>query len=328
MKILVEKAGLASTKLQPIPYADEVADFHSYFQLNVKTILGLEDQPKLVTHHASIEGKEIDYLIVDRLDRVYFVEIKLGRNPENRRAVISQIVDYWLACKAYVADMELPPKARRAIEGGYVNPVIVTDELLDEHRDVLAELKLGVRNLKIRLIEVKRWSQDGGVLLSINTINDREPISYPQRDLPRSAEELISAIEDKSLREFARNLDRLMRRHGLKIKQRSRSRLAYTMGPHNRLFVFVCTRPVFGDRVGDFVRTQEYFDIGLPGSVWDESIQGCEIQDSGRRDYWRGEIYELGPASEEARDGFLKHLDKVLAQARKAVLTPASSKGD
>ena len=55
----------------------------------------------------------------------------------------------------------------------------------------------------------------------------------------------------------------LMEKHGFWIKQRSKSRLAYTIGGYNRLFVFVCVNPVFGDKIGDFIVIKEYSDIGI-----------------------------------------------------------------
>jgi hypothetical protein len=297
--------------MELVRFDDEVGKFHEYFSKNVKVILGLEDSPKMVKHHENIEGKEIDYLIVDHLDRVYFVELKLGKNPENRREVISQIIDYFSRCQSYVSTLELPKKAKAAIEKGYVNPIIVTDELLDDHRYILPIIKLGENNIKIRLIEIKRWKSSGEVFATTNSINAQEPIGLPTRETPKRAE-LLSRIEDASLRGFANKLDELFRKHGFVIKQRSKSRLAYTIGRYNRLFVFVCANPIFPDKLGDFVVTKEYLDIGIGEDLWKE----WNIGRSGRQDPWGGEVYELLEAKETERDAFLKFLERVLVATK------------
>jgi len=314
LKLYKERDNKLIRNIEPIRFNDEVGEFHKYFQENVQAILGLEENPKKVLHHEGIEGKEIDFLIVDNLDRVYFIEIKLGKNPENRREVISQIIDYWSRCRSYISTMEkLPKKARDAIEKGYVNPVIITDELLDDHRYILPNVKLGQNNIRIRLIEIKRWEKDGEVFVTANTVNNQEPIAFPTRKPPRTKEELLSMIEDNGLQAFARNLDRLFQKHKFIIKQKSKSRLAYTRGQYNRLFVFVCTNPVWGDQIGDFVVTTEYRNIGISEDLWEH----CNIKRSGRTDDWGGEIYELAKASQLERKEFLEFLAKVLIEFNK-----------
>ena len=295
-----------------VSFDDEVGGFHKYFEKNVRVILGLEDSPKIVKHHENIEGKEIDFLIVDRLDRVYFVEIKLGRNSENRRDVVYQIIDYWSRCQGYISTLELPSKAKAAIEKGYVNPVIVTDELLDDHRYILPIIKLGENSVRIRLIEIKRWKSNGEVFVTTNSINTQEPIALPTREIPKR-DELLSMIEDARLRSFAKRLDDLFRKHGFRIKQKSKSRLAYTIGQPNRLFVFVCTNPNFGDKVGDFIVTKEYLDLGIGEDLW----KHCNIERSGRLDDWMGEVYELLNAKETEGDEFLVFLERVLVATKK-----------
>jgi len=316
MKFYKEQDKRLIKSIEAIRFNDEVGEFHEYFKQNVKAILGLEDDPEAILHHEGIEGKEIDFLIVDKLDRVYFVEIKLGKNPENRREVISQIIDYWSRCRSYTSTMEkLSKNARDAIEKGYVNPVIITDELLDDHRYILPNVKLGQNNIKIRLIEIKRWEKDGEVFVSANTVNNYEPIAPPTRKPPRTREELLSMIEDDGLQTFARNLDKLFQKHNFIIKQKSNSRLAYTRGQFNRLFVFVCTNPAFGDEIGDFVVTTEYKNIGISEDLW----KHCNIERSGRTDDWGGEVYELAKASQEERKDFLKFLENVLIEFNKSI---------
>lgn len=310
MRLYKEQGSRLTEVLEPIRFDDEVGNFHAYFRQNIAAILGLEGDPKTVLHHENIEGKEIDFLIVDSLDRVYFVEIKLGKNPENRREVINQIVDYWSRCRNYVSNLrELSNKARNAIEKGYVNPVIVTDDLLDDHRNILPNIKLGENNVKIRLIEVKRWKVDDKVYTSTNTINDQEPIAVPTRET-RTKDELISMIDDPGLKSFAKQLDALLTRYRYVIRQRSKSRLAYTREHFTRLFVFVCTNPVWGDKVGDFIVTTEYSNIGVREDIWQDS----NITWSGRKDDWGGKVYELSGKTEEERGRFLEFLEKVLIE--------------
>ena len=312
MKLYKELDEKIEAKIELIRFDDEVGGFHKYFKKNAKMILGLEDEPKRLIHHENIEGKEIDYLIVDGLDRVYFVEIKLGKNHENRRKVINQIIDYWSRCQNYVASLSVPEKAKTAITKGYVNPIIITDELLDDHRSVLPIIKLGENNIKIRLIEVIRWKNDGEVFVTTNSINNQEPISIPTREIP-TRDELLQKIEDASLRKYADKLDILFRKHGFWIKQKSKSRLAYTILRYNRLFVFVCANPVFGDQIGDFIVTKEYLDIGINENIWNNS----NIGKSGRKDDWGGEVYELSKATEKDRSDFLIFLDNVLVVTKK-----------
>lgn len=314
MKLYKEQDNKLVKNIEPLKFNDEVGEFHKYFKENVRAILGLENDPKIVLHHEGIEGKEIDFLIVDNLDRVYFIEIKLGKNPENRREVISQIIDYWSRCRSYISTMEkLSKNARDAIEKGYVNPVIVTDELLDDHRYILPNVKLGQNNIRIRLIEIKRWKKDGEIFVSANTVNNQEPIALPTRKPQRTREELLSIIKDDSLKTFAIDLDRLFTKHDFKIRQKSRSRLAYTQGQFNRLFVFVCASPAFGDEIGDFVVTTEYKNLGISEDLWEH----CNIKRSGRTDDWGGEVYELAKASQEERKDFLKCLENVLVEFNK-----------
>jgi len=303
--------------LQTTRFDDEVKGFHEYFRKNVKEILGLEDDP-MMKHHENIEGKEIDFLVVDGQDRVFFVEIKLGKNPENRREVISQIIDYWSRCQNYssdLSDLKLSQRAKEAIRKGYVNPVIITDELVEDHRYILPIVKLGENNVKIRLIEIKRWDSNNGMLVTMNSINTQEPIGLPTRQR-LTRDDLFSLIGDNSLRAFAYKLDGLFRRHGFAIRQRTKSRLSYTMGRKNRLFVFACANPSFGDKVGDFIVTKEYLEMGIAEELWKE----CPVQNSGRKDDWEGEIYELWNANETERDAFLIFLEKVLVETKKHLI--------
>ncbi len=311
MKLYRELDNRICDSLQPTRFGDEVGGFHKYFRENVREILGLEDDPKIVKHHEEIEGKIIDYLVVDNQDRVFFVEIKLGKNPENRRDVISQIIEYWSRYQSYTSDVKLSQRAKNAIEKGYVNPIIITDELLDDHRYVLHGVKLGENNIKIRLIEINRWDSTSGVLVTMNSINAQEPIGLPMRQRLKR-DELFSLIADNSIRAFAHKLDELFKRHGYTTRQRTKSRLSYTTGKKNRLFVFVCANPVFRDKVGDFVVTKEYLDTGIGDGLWKD----CPIERSGRKDDWHGEIYELSSASETERDAFLLFLEKILVETR------------
>lgn len=297
MRLYKEQSGKITAGIGIIRFNDEVSDFHEYFSQNVEVILGLEAPPKIVKHHESIEGKEIDYLIVDSLDRVYFVEIKLGKNPENRRKVISQIIEYWSRCQSYISTLELPKRAIEAIERGYVNPIIVTDELLDDHLYILPTIKLGDNNFKIRLIEIKRWNINNDVYATINSANSQEPIGLPVRETI-GREELLTIIKDSKLRDFALNLDKLFTKYGFGIKQRSRSRLAYTIGEYKRLFVLVCANAVFGDKEGDFVVTKEYLDIGIEEDLW----RNCPIDKSDRKDDWGGEVYKLLEVNDKERE--------------------------
>jgi hypothetical protein len=312
LKLHKELDGRMTDSLQPTKSADEVADFHEYFRKNVKEILGLEDDPKVVEHHKNIEGKEIDYLVVDSQDRVFFVEIKLGKNPENRREVVNQITDYWSRCQSCTSELKLSQRAKDAIEKGYVNPIIVTDELVDDHRYILPILKLGDNNIKIRLIEINRWATEYGMLVTMNSINNQEPIGLPTRQR-LTRDDLFSLIEDKGLRAFADTLDQLLRRHGFAIRQRTKSRLSYTIGNKNRLFVFVCANPLPRDRVGDFIVTKEYLELGIVEELW----QTCPIQKSERKDDWEGEVYEVWNATETQRDAFLTFLEQILVETKK-----------
>lgn len=312
MKLYRELDGKMTDTLQPTRFDDEVSGFHQYFRNNVKEILGLEDDPKIMKHHENIEGKEIDYLVVDSQDRVFFVEIKLGKNPENRREVISQIIEYWSRCQNYTSDLKLSQRAKDAIKKGYVNPIIITDELVDDHRYILPIVKLGENNIKIRLIEINRWDSNNGMLVTMNSINTQEPIGLPTRQR-LTRDELFSLIGDNSLRAFAHKLDELFRRHGFAVRQRSKSRLPYTIGRKNRLFVFVCANPMVGDKVGDFIITKEYLETGIGEELW----KNCPIQKSGRRDDWEGEVYELWNSNETERDAFLMFLEKMLVETKK-----------
>jgi hypothetical protein len=295
-----------------VEFDDEVADFHKYFENNVKMILGLEDSPKIVGHHVPVEGKEIDFLVVDGLDRVYFVEIKRGENQENRREVINQIIDYWSRCQSYVSELELPKKAKEAIKRGYVNPVIVTDELVDDHRYLLPLIKLGENNIRIRLIEIRRWKSGDEAFVTTSSVNTQEPVGLPTRER-KTREELLLAIKDPELKVFARKLDKLFTEHDFRVKQHSKSRLAYTIGRYNRLFVLVCANPVSPDKVGDFVVTKEHLNIGVAEDIWKD----CPIEKAGRHDPWEGEVYCLPTTTEEEKDDFLAFLDRVLAATKK-----------
>lgn len=317
MKLYKERNNRLIGAIDPVRFDDEVSGFHEYFQQNVAAILGLEDDSNTVLHHERIEGKEIDFLVVDSLDRVYFVEIKLGKGPENRREVINQIIDYWSRCKNYPSSLKkLSKKARNAIERGYINPVIITDELLDDHRVVLPNIKLGENNVRIRLIEVKRWNVDNHIFVTMNTINDQEPITIPTRE-KITKNELLLMIQDDSLRIFAKKLDELLTRYGYVIRQRSKSRLAYTKGHFNRLFVFVCANPVWGDKVGDFIVTAEYATIGISEDFWKKS----NIKRSGRKDEWGGEVYELLRVAQEDREKFLEFFESILIEIDKHLET-------
>jgi hypothetical protein len=313
LKLYKELGSKMTNSFQPTRFDDEVSGFHEYFEKNVKQILGLEDDPKIIKHHENIEGKQIDYLVVDGQDRVFFVEIKLGKNQENRRDVISQIIEYWSRCQSYTSDPKLSQRAKDAIEKGYVNPIIITDEMVDDHRYILPTLKLGGNNIKIRLIEINRWDTGNGMLVTMNSINTQEPIGLPTRQR-LTRDDLFSLIGNDSLRALAHKLDELFRRHGFAVRQgTSKSRLPYTIGRKNRLFVFVCANPSWGDKVGDFIVTKEYLEMGIAEGLWKD----CPIQKSGRKDDWEGEMYELWNANETERDAFLIFLEKILVETKK-----------
>ncbi len=64
------------------------------------------------------------------------------------------------------------------------------------------------------------------------------------------------------------------------------------------------------DKVGDFIVTTEYSEIGLPDDIWGN----CNIAASGRKDDWGGDVYELASASDRERARFLEFLESTLKQ--------------
>jgi len=175
-------------------FKGEDKDFHNFVRSYIPDILDIKAEDVAILH----EFNNIDYVCVDKEGGVYLLECKLSKNPEIKRKVIAQLIDYALSTfnLNYVDILnEAKSKHFNNIKGfdsalferglksnlqqNVLNIYIVCDELPDELIKSALYISVGGVGLPIRLVEIKRLSLEGKVVPYIRTINDegRETVS-------------------------------------------------------------------------------------------------------------------------------------------------------
>ena len=129
------------------------------------------------------DGKSMDFLCADSDGTLYIVEVKLFRNSESRRRVVSQLLDYWaglhemhtaadicrIARRYWSERRNLPPhdddlwkRIDGSLQEDNLHLVFVTDELRPQIRSLVGRLrKCGLR-IPIDVFQIRRFQLDSG----------------------------------------------------------------------------------------------------------------------------------------------------------------------
>jgi len=138
------------------------------------------------------EFRNIDFVCVDKEGGVYLLECKLNTNPEIKRKVISQLIDYAVTTfdlnyeeilskvkSTCLSDAEgfdftiFETNLKNALEKNILNLYIVSNDLPDELIKSAMYISVGTFGLPIRLVETKRLVSDDKKITYIRTFNDQ-----------------------------------------------------------------------------------------------------------------------------------------------------------
>jgi hypothetical protein len=125
----------------------------------------------------STDAGSIDVLLVSESGRVAIVETKLSYNPEKRRSVLAQVLEYAVSLPR-LADDQLPPLPREALEAGLTDErveqrirqgdflLVIAGDRLDSRAVRLGRALLGdhlVNEWELALVEVAVFERVEGV---------------------------------------------------------------------------------------------------------------------------------------------------------------------
>jgi hypothetical protein len=168
-------------------FKDEDKDFHNFVKSHIPAILDVKPEDIAILH----EFNNVDFVCVDKEGGVYLLECKLSVNPEIKRKVIAQLIDYAVSTfnlnyqdildrvksehfnKIKDFDSSLLERGLKSnLHQNILNIYIVCNELPDELIKSALYIKVGGVGLPIRLVEIKKLSMDGKIMPYIRTIND------------------------------------------------------------------------------------------------------------------------------------------------------------
>jgi hypothetical protein len=168
-------------------FVDENKDFHGFVMANIPAILDLLPQDVAILH----EFKNIDFVCVDKEGGVYLLECKLNTNPEIKRKVISQLIDYAVTTfdlnyeeiLSKVENTQLKDadgfdsavfnsNLKNSLTKNILNLYIVSNDLPDELIKAAMYISVGTFGLPIRLVEIKRFIFNNQKTAYIRTLND------------------------------------------------------------------------------------------------------------------------------------------------------------
>lgn len=206
-------------------FEDEEKDFHSFVREFIPFILDVTKDDVIILH----EYDNVDFVCIDKDGVVYFIECKLERNPEIKRKVISQIVDYALeshnieysklskAAKGDLVNIFLERKIEdfnsaifkktldENISKKAINIYVVSDFLPDDLINSAINIFVGQRRVPIRLVEIKRFTSNNERTVFIRTINDEGIDTSSPRDI-FNTQQFLNYIKDKEKRELFKEI--------------------------------------------------------------------------------------------------------------------------
>lgn len=206
-------------------FTSENTDFHSFVRKNIPSILDLPPADIAILH----EFKNIDFICVDKDGGVYLLECKLNTNPEIKRKVISQLIDY--AVTTFDLNYEevlskikstnlhnaegfdfatFKSNLKNALEKNILNLYIVSNDLPDELIKSAMYISVGTFGLPIRLVEVKRLISDDKKLAYVRTLNDegKETVSHQV-----SLEQFLSLVKGNAKNVFKKIINRFKEKY-------------------------------------------------------------------------------------------------------------------
>lgn len=206
-------------------FNDEEKEFHPFVEKHIPSILDVDKNELIILH----EFDNIDFVCVDMDGTIYLLECKLEKNPEVKRKVISQLIDY--ALNSYQFDFKKLSKAfgkdlvayfiERKIEGfdsvlfkrnledniseHAINIYIISDSLPDDLINSAVNIFVGEKKLRIKLAEIKRLKLQDEEIVFIRTINDEgKETSSPKGIFDET--QFLNYIENKDLRDLFDNI--------------------------------------------------------------------------------------------------------------------------
>lgn len=215
---------LGDSEYEQYQFKDEENDFHSFVEKHLPKILDVEPEHLCVLH----EYHNRDFVCVDSEGRVYVIECKLGRNPNSRREVLSQVLDYvhgthnivdpdgdtgqdgqtiteYFESKIEGFDTgKFQKQLRKNVQKRATNIYIVSDDLHDRLITSALNTFVGQRKVPVKVVEAKKFVSETEELAYIRTINDgrKETTSLNVFD----AQDYLTGIKNEERRQFCKDI--------------------------------------------------------------------------------------------------------------------------
>jgi hypothetical protein len=206
-------------------FTGENTDFHSFVRANIPTMLDLPPADMAILH----EFRNIDFVCVDKEGGVYLLECKLNTNPEIKRKVISQLIDYAvttfdLSYEEILSKVKNTPLSetegfdstlfetnlKNALEKNILNLYIVSNDLPDELIKSAMYISVGTFGLPIRLVETKRLVSGDRKIAYIRTFNDQGKETVSRQV---SLEQFLSSVKGDVKNVFKKIIDRFQEKY-------------------------------------------------------------------------------------------------------------------
>ena len=202
---------------------------------------GADNPPRfiLLRREAPISNWSLDHLLVDQFGVLTLVECKLLENPESRREVVGQIIEYasnaraawgggrlrdfahsyWTSLgkdfdEVCIATLELESGIEEFwelvetnLEQGKIRLIVAGDEIRPEVRRMIEYLNTEMDNVEVLGLELKCYGSDDAQLVlvpnivgqSVASIDRRESPSKYRQWKPDDLREAFSELEDSEL---------------------------------------------------------------------------------------------------------------------------------
>ncbi len=244
-----------------------------------------EDPPRfaLLRREMPVGGWSLDHLYVDQRGVLTLVETKLIQNPESRREVIGQIIEYaanagefWASGRARQHAAEFWSKQNKELDQilqeqlgeeidvedlwdsveanlkrGHIRLIVVADELRPEVRRMIEYLNREMQNAEVLGLELKCYGEDISSLVLVPRLIGQTQDSIDRRTLGRGT--ILWNVE--SLRTAYRNLP------DSELGQRLLQALSWAL--ENKLFLATRAKfPAFGLRSNNGSRVVSFYSGG------------------------------------------------------------------
>lgn len=215
---------------------------------------GSDDPPKfvLLCREMAIGSWSLDFLLVDQYGIPTLVEAKLVENPESRRAVVGQIIEYAANAANAWGEGRLRDRAaeywhknnkelndvlseilgendkdiddfwgivEENLQRGKIRLIITTDELRPEVRQIIKYLNTETRNAEVLGLEIRCYGKDDASIILVPRLIGQTPPPPPKLPKVWSFAELQKVYGDLT--------DALLRRRLSHILKWSRKRGAF-----------------------------------------------------------------------------------------------------